>query len=124
LFAGGTIGSLLPAMTKTGVTLQGRTARAINSANLSEPNADGENNSSSDNDLDNGVAKSAAHEAVTDECDCDEFDEHHRIGELQCETQVWNKERKRMEHPSKTGCHARDRATLQRPASARDTSII
>src|SRR6266446_2586184 len=89
-----------------------------------EPNADSENNSSSDNDLDNGVAKSATHEAVTDERDCDEFDDHHNIGELQRDAQVWKKEWKRMEHPAKTGCHACDRATLQRSAASRHTSIV
>ena len=74
---------------KARASLIGPTDRLMSArSDLPEPNTNSENNSSSDNDLDNGVAKSATHEAVTDECDCDQFDDHHPIGELQRDAQV------------------------------------
>jgi hypothetical protein len=49
---------------------------------LAEPDTDCEYDTAADDDLDDGVGELAAHEAIADESDCDEFTRHHRVSEL------------------------------------------
>jgi hypothetical protein len=55
-----------------------------------EPDANCEYDTSADDDLDDGVGELAAHEAIADESDCDEFTHHHRISELQRDAEIRN----------------------------------
>ena len=60
---------------------------------LAEPDADCEYDTAANDNLDDGVSEFAAHETIANESDCDEFTHHHRVSELQRDTEIWNQER-------------------------------
>ena len=75
---------------------QGRGSYRVSSAgtDLAEPDADCEYDTAANDNLDDGVSEFAAHEAIANESDCDEFTYHHRVSELQRDTEIWNQEGK------------------------------
>ena len=77
-----------------------------------------------DDDLDDGIGELAAHEAIADESDSDEFTHHHRVSELQRDAEIRDQEGKGMEHAAEAGRDASDRAATQRATAAGDTSIV
>ena len=82
-----------PACPDPGPIFYGATARRSGGADLAEPNADCEHDTTANDNLDDGVSELAAHETIANESDRDEFTYHHRVSELQRDTEIWNQER-------------------------------
>ena len=89
-----------------------------------EPDADCVYDTASDDHLDDGIGELAAHEAIADESDSDEFTHHHHVSELQRDAEIRDQEGKGMEHSAEAGRDASDRAATQWTTAASDASII
>ena len=105
---------------------QSRGSYRVSSAgtDLAEPDADCENDTTANDNLDDRISQLTAHETIANESDRDEITYHHRVSELQRDTEIWNQERKCMKHAAKAGRDTGDRAATQRTTTSSDASII
>jgi hypothetical protein len=94
------------------------------SADPAKPDADCEHYAAADDNLDDGVGEPAAHEAKTDEGDCEELTHDDRVSELQRDAEIRYQEGKGMEHAAKTGGDACDRTAAEGATAASDAAIV
>ena len=89
-----------------------------------QPYSNREDDRAADDDLDNGFGQRGFHEAIADEGNRDEFDDHDHVRQLQRDIQIAAEKWEGMKHSPDGGRYAGDGAAGNGVATAGDGAVV